>query len=62
MKPLKPILFNSTYFDDNRGKLIKNYSKERKGFTQEFLDSYISISKKNVFKGALFTREVFYRY
>ena len=53
----KPIFYKSLYFNDERGALIKNYLLEEKKFSQKFKDSYISISKKNVFRGLHYQKE-----
>ena len=57
MKIIKPQLYKSKFFEDKRGALIKNFSQEKKDFIQNFKDSYISISKKNVFRGLHYQKE-----
>ena len=46
-----PELYESIYIKDNRGLLIKSLPKNKKNYSQKFIDSYISISKYNVFRG-----------
>ena len=56
MHKIIPKLYKSKYFSDNRGLLIKNSSLEKTSFSQQFKDTYISISNKNVFRGFHFQR------
>ena len=51
MKLKKPEIYESIFFRDDRGILIKSKPKNQTNFSQTFIDSYISISKKNVFRG-----------
>ena len=55
----KPFLYESIFFHDKRGTLIKNFSNESAFDTNNSKDSYISISKKNVFRGLHYQKEPF---
>lgn len=59
MHRIIPKLYKSKYFSDNRGMLIKNSSEKNNIFSQNFLDTYISISNKNVFRGFHYQKEPF---
>ena len=54
-----PKLYKSKYYSDNRGFLIKNSSTEKNSFSQNFRDTYISISNKNVFRGFHYQKKPF---
>lgn len=57
---LKPKLIRSILFEDFRGKLIKPFSVgHQKIVPNAFMDTYVSISKQNVFRGLHYQEKEF---